>query len=64
MVIDFLNGGELFYHLTHEDYFSEDRCRFYAAEVTSALCYLHSHNILYRGTLTWQTLSRNNLQDF
>jgi serine/threonine protein kinase len=48
MVIDYMNGGELFYHLTNEDYFSEERTRFYAAQVVAALAYLHSHAILYR----------------
>jgi serine/threonine protein kinase len=48
MVIDYLNGGELFYHLTHDDYFPEPRAKLYAAEVVSALGYLHDHNILYR----------------
>ena len=48
MVIDYLNGGELFYHLTHDDYFLEPRAKLYAAEVVSALGYLHEHHILYR----------------
>lgn len=48
MVIDYLNGGELFYHLTHDDYFHESRAKLYAAEVVSALGYLHEHHILYR----------------
>lgn len=48
MVIDYLNGGELFYHLTHEDYFLEPRAKLYAAEVVSSLGYLHEHHILYR----------------
>jgi serine/threonine protein kinase len=48
MVIDYLNGGELFYHLTRDDYFSEERTRFYAAEVVLALGYLHDNNIVYR----------------
>jgi serine/threonine protein kinase len=48
MVIDYLNGGELFYHLTQDDIFSEERARFYAAEVVLALGYLHDNGILYR----------------
>ena len=36
-VIDFLNGGELFYHLRREQRFSEERTRFYAAEILLAL---------------------------
>ena len=48
MVMDFLNGGELFYHLRREQKFSEDRARFYAAEIVLALEYLHAQNIIYR----------------
>lgn len=47
-VLDYINGGELFYHLQRERCFLEPRARFYAAEVASALGYLHSLNIVYR----------------
>eukprot|EP01123_Difflugia_compressa_P005860 TRINITY_DN17982_c0_g1_i1.p1 TRINITY_DN17982_c0_g1~~TRINITY_DN17982_c0_g1_i1.p1 ORF type:complete len:469 (-),score=115.97 TRINITY_DN17982_c0_g1_i1:67-1473(-) len=47
-VMDFINGGELFHHLHKEKKFSEDRCRFYAAQIVSALTYLHSLGIIYR----------------
>lgn len=47
-VLDYVNGGELFFHLQKERFFSEDRAKFYAAEITSALGYLHSENIVYR----------------
>ena len=47
-VIDFLNGGELFYHLRREQRFSEERARFYAAEILLALECLHKNNIIYR----------------
>ena len=30
-IMDFLNGGELFYHLRREERFTEVRARFYAA---------------------------------
>ncbi|KAI6227575.1 Serine/threonine-protein kinase sgk-1 [Aphelenchoides fujianensis] len=36
-VLDFLNGGELFHHLQKERSFSENRARFYAAEISTAL---------------------------
>jgi serine/threonine protein kinase len=48
MVIDYFNGGELFHHLTQEDYFAEERARFYAAQVVSALSYLHARQVIYR----------------
>lgn len=47
-VLDFLNGGELFFHLQKERCFAEPRARFYAAEIGSALGYLHSKDIIYR----------------
>ncbi|ORX97375.1 kinase-like protein, partial [Basidiobolus meristosporus CBS 931.73] len=46
--IDYINGGELFYHLQQTQRFSEDRARFYVAEIASALEYLHSMNVIYR----------------
>lgn len=48
MILDFVNGGELFYHLKREGKFSEERVRFYSAEISSALLHLHSHGIIYR----------------
>ncbi|KAM9198362.1 serine/threonine-protein kinase Sgk3 isoform 3-T4 [Dugong dugon] len=47
-VLDFINGGELFFHLQRERSFPEHRARFYAAEIASALGYLHSIKIVYR----------------
>ncbi|XP_053322935.1 serine/threonine-protein kinase Sgk3 [Spea bombifrons] len=47
-VLDFINGGELFFHLQRERYFSEPRALFYSAEIASALGYLHSMEIIYR----------------
>lgn len=43
-----VNGGELFYHLQREGKFNQDRSRFYAAELLSALEHLHSFNVVYR----------------
>ncbi|XP_041650345.1 serine/threonine-protein kinase Sgk2b [Cheilinus undulatus] len=47
-VLDYVNGGELFYHLQREGSFSEPRAAFYAAEMLMALGYLHSLDIVYR----------------
>lgn len=47
-VMEYVNGGELFFHLSKERMFSESRTRFYGAEIISALGYLHEHNIVYR----------------
>eukprot|EP01102_Stenamoeba_stenopodia_P008101 TRINITY_DN2301_c0_g1_i3.p1 TRINITY_DN2301_c0_g1~~TRINITY_DN2301_c0_g1_i3.p1 ORF type:complete len:296 (-),score=67.21 TRINITY_DN2301_c0_g1_i3:548-1435(-) len=48
MVLDFVNGGELFFHLKREGKFSEQRVRIYAAEIACALSHLHSFGIVYR----------------
>eukprot|EP00002_Diphylleia_rotans_P035644 TRINITY_DN7799_c0_g1_i2.p1 TRINITY_DN7799_c0_g1~~TRINITY_DN7799_c0_g1_i2.p1 ORF type:complete len:497 (+),score=96.49 TRINITY_DN7799_c0_g1_i2:110-1600(+) len=48
MVMDYINGGELFYHLRKECVFSEERARFYAAEIILALEYLHGLDLIYR----------------
>jgi len=47
-VMDFINGGELFYHLQNERKFSNDRARFYCAEIVLALEYLHANGVMYR----------------
>uniref|UniRef100_A0A3Q0SSH5 non-specific serine/threonine protein kinase n=1 Tax=Amphilophus citrinellus TaxID=61819 RepID=A0A3Q0SSH5_AMPCI len=38
----------LFFHLSRELVFTEDRARFYGAEIVSALEYLHSRDVVYR----------------
>ncbi len=48
LVTDYYNGGSLFYHLRKSKHFSEDRARFYAAELLSALDHLHQQHIIYR----------------
>ena len=44
----YTNGGELFHHLQNEGRFSEERSRFYAAELLCALEHLHSFHVIYR----------------
>jgi len=46
--MEYVNGGELFYHLSKVRVFPEERTRFYGAEIISALGYLHQNNIVYR----------------
>uniref|UniRef100_A0A667ZM06 non-specific serine/threonine protein kinase n=1 Tax=Myripristis murdjan TaxID=586833 RepID=A0A667ZM06_9TELE len=48
-VMEYANGGELFFHLSRDRVFSEERARFYGAEIVSALDYLHAErNVVYR----------------
>ncbi|KAF2714619.1 Pkinase-domain-containing protein [Pleomassaria siparia CBS 279.74] len=48
MVMDFVEGGELFSLLRKSQRFPNPVAKFYAAEVTLALDYLHQQNIIYR----------------
>lgn len=47
-VMEYVNGGELFFHLSRERVFGEDKTRFYGAEILLALEYLHEQGIIYR----------------
>lgn len=47
MVFDFFNGGEL-YHYLSKGKFSEERARFYAAEIAMGIAHLHENGIIYR----------------
>ena len=46
--MDFVNGGELFYHLARAGKFNEERAVFYTSEIILALEYLHKEGIVYR----------------
>ena len=49
MIMEFVNGGELFYHLKqNKQGFEEDRAKFYAVEMLLALDYLHTQGVVYR----------------
>lgn len=60
-MLDYCPGGELFYHLGRAKKFSEERARFYAAEITLALEHLHKMGIVYRW-VTWRDLTRSDLK--
>lgn len=47
-VLDYCAGGELFFHLGKVGRFEEPRAKFYAAQITLALAYVHSMDIVYR----------------
>eukprot|EP00730_Choanoeca_flexa_P019203 TRINITY_DN9373_c0_g1_i1.p1 TRINITY_DN9373_c0_g1~~TRINITY_DN9373_c0_g1_i1.p1 ORF type:complete len:686 (+),score=168.84 TRINITY_DN9373_c0_g1_i1:223-2280(+) len=48
LIMDYLNGGELFTYLDREGMFLEATARFYAAELVLAIDHLHSLGIIYR----------------
>lgn len=47
-VTDYKSGGELFWHLQREGRFTEERARYYIAELVLALEHLHKYDIVYR----------------
>ncbi|XP_057801091.1 serine/threonine-protein kinase AtPK2/AtPK19-like [Salvia miltiorrhiza] len=48
LVLDFINGGHLFFQLYHHGLFREDLARIYAAEIVSAVTHLHANGIMHR----------------
>lgn len=46
--MDFINGGELFFHLQRKIRFKEEIAKFFAAEIVCSLECLHSKGIIYR----------------
>jgi len=46
--MEYLNGGDLMFHIQKDKKFSHERARFYAAELVCALQFLHNRGIIYR----------------
>ena len=47
-IMEFVQGGELLYHLRKQIRFDDERTRFYISELILALEFLHNNNIIYR----------------
>ncbi|KAI8842927.1 kinase-like domain-containing protein [Chytridium lagenaria] len=48
LIMDYINGGELFFHVANFGRFDEVRVRFYSAELLLAVQSLHALGIIYR----------------
>ncbi|XP_011298389.1 ribosomal protein S6 kinase alpha-5-like isoform X2 [Fopius arisanus] len=48
LILDYVNGGELFTHLYQREHFTEDEVRIYVGEIIIALEHLHKLGIIYR----------------
>ena len=48
MVVDLLLGGDLRYHMQQDVTFSEECVKLYLCELSLALDYLRTHNIVHR----------------
>jgi tRNA A-37 threonylcarbamoyl transferase component Bud32 len=48
LILDYVKGGELFFHLKNNRRFSEEVAKLWVAQVASALGHLHSLGVLYR----------------
>ncbi|XP_065561183.1 atypical protein kinase C-like isoform X1 [Artemia franciscana] len=47
-VIEFVRGGDLMYHMQRQRRLPEEHARFYSAEISLALNFLHKRGIIYR----------------
>ena len=54
--MEYVNGGDIHFHLSRERVFSEDRTRFYGAEITMGIQYLHKLGVIYRDLKVSQLL--------
>ena len=48
LVLDYLNGGDLRYHIAKNKFFSESQTKFFLSNIIIGLEYIHSKNIIHR----------------
>lgn len=47
-IMNFIKGGDMFSHVRREERFSENRAKFYAAQIFLGIEYLHKKGYVYR----------------
>ena len=48
LVTDFMQGGDMFFHLHENKKFKRERAKFYIVEILLGIEYLHKNNMVYR----------------
>ena len=48
IITEFMQGGEMFFHLHNERKFSDEKTKFYIVEIILAIEFLHKNKMLYR----------------
>ena len=48
MILDLCSGGDLSYHLTKREIFTEQESKFFVGEMLLAIEYIHSLDTIYR----------------
>ena len=48
IIMDYLSGGDLRYHICRKSYFTEKETKFIAACITLSLNYIHERNVIHR----------------
>lgn len=52
LVLELVTGGELFQKIVETGYFSEHKAARILKQIIEAIAYLHSHDVIHRGTHT------------
>lgn len=47
-IMEYINGGDMFFHIRRAKCFSLERTRFYAAELLLAIEFMHLNGVIYR----------------
>jgi len=46
--MEYINGGDMFFHIRKAKYFTNERARYYAAELVLAIEFMHLNGVIYR----------------